>query len=53
MNDSEQWLTEGDCLRCRRMKYCKKPCTKHKRRRDAILAQMTAQAMAKVIKRGG
>lgn len=28
----ERWLTDGDCQKCRRNKYCKKTCTAFKRR---------------------
>lgn len=24
--DNERWLTDGNCLKCRRAKYCKKDC---------------------------
>ena len=27
----EQWLYEGDCEKCRKQKYCTKPCTQNKR----------------------
>ena len=29
---SEEWLTDGDCDKCRRKKYCKTPCKAHKER---------------------
>jgi len=35
--DNERWLTDGDCSKCRRAKYCSKPCTRQKRRKKAIL----------------
>lgn len=42
MEDNERWLSDGDCSKCRRQSYCKKPCTVKKRRyrqliRDFIL----------------
>ena len=37
---TDQWLLEGKCLECRRYEYCRKPCTKSKRRTKAILRQM-------------
>ena len=39
-NKTDQWLSDGKCLECRRQDYCKKPCTRAKRRAKAILAQM-------------
>ena len=38
--DNERWLTDGDCSKCRRAKYCSKPCTRQKRRKKAILMAM-------------
>lgn len=40
LEDNERWLTDGNCLFCRRDPYCKKPCTAQKRRKAAILQQM-------------
>ncbi len=37
---NEQWNLEGDCSRCRRQSYCKKPC-KHgisRKRAKAMVA---------------
>ena len=42
---SEQWLLNGDCLKCRREKYCSKPCTRAKRVTKAIIQGMVAQQM--------
>ena len=36
-NDQEQWLSDGDCVRCRRRDYCSKAC---KRSRERIKAGM-------------
>lgn len=44
IKDNEQWKGDGDCLKCRRLKYCGKPCKAHKQRKMAILQQMTARA---------
>lgn len=35
--DNERWLSDGNCTYCRRAKYCSKPCTRQKRRKEAIL----------------
>lgn len=32
---SDRWLIDGDCTKCRREKYCNKPCKKHTRRTKA------------------
>lgn len=28
INESDQWLLDGDCSKCRREKYCTKRCKK-------------------------
>ena len=38
--DNERWLSDGNCTYCRRKKYCNKPCTAQKRRKEAIIRQM-------------
>lgn len=38
--DNERWLTDGNCGKCRRQKYCSKPCTAQKRRKEAIIRAM-------------
>ena len=35
--DNERWLTDGNRAFCRRKSYCSKPCTRQKRRRNAIM----------------
>lgn len=37
INETEQWLLSGVCSKCRKEKYCSKPCTKYTRRTNAIL----------------
>jgi len=27
-DETEQWLLNGDCSKCRKEKYCSKPCTR-------------------------
>ena len=34
--ETEQWLLDGDCTKCRRKKYCRKQCTKRKRYVDRM-----------------
>ena len=38
--DNERWLSDGNCMLCRRDPYCQKPCTAQKRRKEAILQAM-------------
>lgn len=47
MNDNERWLSDGNCMLCRREKYCQKPCKAQKERKAAILQAMCARAMLK------
>lgn len=49
--ETDQWLLSGNCEKCRRRNYCNKPCTKGKRRRDAEIRSMVAEAMIKVMTR--
>lgn len=48
-NDNEQWLTNGICEKCRKRKYCSKPCTRNKRRASAVLRSATIQAIKRII----
>lgn len=38
--DNERWLSDGNCLLCRRMKYCRKPCKAQKERKASIIKAM-------------
>ena len=38
--DRDRWLSDGDCSKCRRKDYCRKPCTMQKRRKEAILGAL-------------
>lgn len=38
--DNERWLSDGNCLLCRRAKYCRKPCKPQKERKKAIIHTM-------------
>lgn len=44
-NENEQWLLDGDCSKCRREKYCSKPCTKAKRKRDVLVQTLVASKL--------
>lgn len=46
---SEQWLEDGDCERCRRKKYCSKPCAANKRFETARLTEMMCETVANVL----
>jgi radical SAM protein with 4Fe4S-binding SPASM domain len=40
MSDTERWLTDGDCSKCRRKEYCGTECTASKRRTRAELLRL-------------
>lgn len=38
---NEQWKTDGDCVQCRRYRYCSTPCKPFKiKRQEAMLAAL-------------
>lgn len=45
MNDTEQWLSTGNCDVCRRRKYCSKPCKPAQRRSAVELTHAIAGAV--------
>lgn len=45
IEDTEQWELDGDCSKCKRIKYCSKPCTKNKRRTQAALYSFAANKL--------
>lgn len=46
VNETEQWLLNGDCTKCRRNKYCSKQCTKRKRYVDREIRQFIAKKIS-------
>ena len=44
--EADQWKQGGDCSICRRKKYCRKACTKHKQWMAAAIRQVFAQTKA-------
>lgn len=48
INNSEQWKLTGDCSKCRREKYCSKPCTRCKRATNSIIQSAAINAMDKL-----
>ncbi len=36
-HETEQWQLNGNCDKCRRAKYCSKPCTANKKRSKRAL----------------
>lgn len=42
--ETEQWLLNGECKKCRRKSYCKTVCTKSKRRRNAHMHALVEDA---------
>ena len=45
IDDTEQWELNGDCSKCRREKYCSKPCTKNKRRTQTVLHSLVSNKL--------
>ncbi len=43
--ETDQWLLNGECSKCRRSSYCKTSCTKAQRRRDAQMYAFMAEKM--------
>lgn len=41
---ADQWLEEGDCSKCRRSKYCSKPCKRHKVVTKRMITNMVLEA---------
>lgn len=48
VNKNEQWLLNGDCGKCRRKKYCSKPCTRHKRETKAMIQGMISSKLNEI-----
>lgn len=42
--ESEQWLLDGDCKKCRRKQYCSKSCKAAKTRQRAEIFQLMDDA---------
>lgn len=45
--DNDQWLQGGDCSKCRRQKYCSKPCRMSKIRKERVMNELLTEAIAK------
>lgn len=43
--ETDQWLLDGICNKCRRQSYCKTTCTKSARRREAQMYSFIAEKM--------
>lgn len=48
----DRWLTDGDCTKCRRQKFCSKPCKRHKGAVQREIMGMVAGAMIKTMVEG-
>ena len=46
---TEQWKLDGNCKECRRKNYCKKYCSKRKRRINYEVHNAISRALAKRI----
>lgn len=42
--ETDQWMLNGDCTKCRRDKYCSKPCTIRKRNLKEFIQRQIAAA---------
>ena len=42
----ERWKSDGNCKKCRREKYCKKPCTAKKRRKERLFQTAVKEVLA-------
>ena len=42
--ETEQWMLNGDCTKCRRDAYCSKPCTMRKRKLEEFIRRQIASA---------
>ena len=40
VKDNEQWLSDGDCRKCRKNSYCSKACTVRKRNGEKLLTNL-------------
>ena len=43
VDQSEQWLLDGYCDECRRRNYCKRSCTRKKRRVNGMIHESIGQ----------
>lgn len=48
MDNTEQWNLQGKCNLCRRVNYCSKECTAHKRAKEAFISGMVQRALDEV-----
>ena len=50
ISETDQWLLTGECNKCRKQSYCRKPCTAVKREFKKGLEQAVMTALADRIK---
>ena len=50
MNDTNQWLLDGDCSKCRRQSYCRKACGAVKRAYRSGFKQALAAVLKEKMK---
>ena len=51
IEESEQWLLDADCDKCRRNNYCSKPCTRFKRIETEMMKEILSTAYKNAQKR--
>lgn len=52
IENGDRWLTDGDCTKCRRKKFCSKPCKRHKGAIQREITGMIAEAMINTMVKG-
>lgn len=48
IKETEQWLLNGDCDKCRKNKYCRKACKPCKQSFQRAITSTTVEAMNRV-----
>lgn len=52
MSNNEQWISGGDCDKCRRQKFCSKSCTENKRFEQRRLSSLITSMACKMFVEG-
>ena len=47
--DNERWLTDGDCSKCRREKFCSKRCKRAELKERAEIANLIADSVKEAL----
>lgn len=49
--ETDQWLLDADCDKCRRQNYCSKVCTRFKKVENEMMKEILSEAYANANKR--